>query len=145
MLWHIEHIQILKNEAEPFYQNVRSRYPSPSELKSENSSFAELIASGLLKFIEFTSFRTARSLRRHRVELTRRAEEIAEWPDVRTHLRPALQGVESEPLAIAKVITPILARLAGAKKISMSLDAELFAMLSLVIANRSVTGYWVGY
>ena len=145
VLRHVEHIQILKNEAEPFYQSIRSRYPSPPELESENSGLAKLVTSGLLKFIEITSSRTSRGLREHRVELTRRAEDIAGRQDVRTHLCPALQGVESEPLAIAKVITPILAPLAGAKISSMSLDAELFAMLSLVIANRSVAAYCVSY
>ena len=95
--------------------------------------------------IESTSSLVARGLQKHRVELTHKAKEIAGRKDVKIHLCPALLVTDSEPLAVAKIITPILAPLAGAKIVPIALDAELFAVVALVIADKGVADYCEGY
>lgn len=145
VLSQVERLQKLEHEVEPFYQTVRQYYPDSKNDRVEGSGCLGFIPRGLIKFIEVMGSSTARSLRRHRIELTRRAKEIAEQKEVKSHLCPVLQGVESNPVAIAKTITPILVPLAGAKIIDLPLDSELFAMLALVITREGMANYCTGY
>ena len=145
VLMQVERLQKLENEVEPFYQTVRQHYPDLKNDRVEGSGRLGLIPRGLIKFIEVMGLSTARSLVRHRISLTRRAEEIAGQKKVRLNLCPALRGVEDSPVAIAKTITPILVPLAEAKIIRLPLESELFAMLALVITRDGVADYCTGY
>jgi hypothetical protein len=145
VLRQVERLQKLENEVEPFYQTVRQHYPDSKNDRVEGSGCLGLIPRGLIKFIEVMGLSTARSLRRHRLELTQRAKNIAEQKEVKLHLCPALRGVENSPVAIAKTMTPILVPLAGAKIICLPLEPELFAMLALVITRNEIADYCTGY
>lgn len=132
-------LQRLESEVEPAY--ARIPYPEMSKVRAENPGCLAWIPASLLWFQATTGHSLARGLQKDREELAKRAEAVAEQRTVKLHLCPPLQGVGDDALQVAEVITPILASLIESKIVSMPLEANLFAMLSLVIARKGIANF----
>ncbi|HYG80319.1 MAG TPA: hypothetical protein VD861_08030 [Pyrinomonadaceae bacterium] len=132
-------LQRLESEVEPAYAQIP--YPEMSKMRAENPGCLAWIPASLLWFQATTAQSLARGLKKDREELARRAEAVAGQRTVRLHLCPPLQGVSDDALEVARAITPTLASLIESRTVSMPLEANLFAMLSLVIARQGVANF----